>query len=147
VRTDAGTFEMFPLMKSIAEAATERWEIAGVEWIKKARAGSPAAPEEVAHMASTCAAVITGMCLSGGCTAGAIDDAVSLQAMGVHTVTLTQENFVPLARAYAKAKGFAELELLVYPVPSEGNGVSDPAEFVREHFADLDRKMFRDGAE
>lgn len=91
---------------------------------------------------TTVDAVITGTCLSGGCTAGAIDDATHLESAGTPTVTLCQENFEELARAYAAARGFPQLRLFVYPVPVGGNLANDPDALVRARLDELTVLMF-----
>lgn len=97
-RRPDGSFGRYPLMAAIDRLATDRWRVAEVVWLKKARAGSPASDAQLAVMAE-CTAVVTGTCLSGGCTAGAVGDAAELERRGVPTVTLCQDNFVRLAVA------------------------------------------------
>jgi hypothetical protein len=135
-----GEYRMYPLMAVIAGIATDSWGVAGTVWIKKDRAGSPASPEQLAAMAA-CAAVVTGTCLSGGCTAGAVGDAAALEGRGVPTVTLCQENFVPLAVRYATALGYPDLPLLVYPRPVHGNLADDAATAVRSQVDVLARAL------
>ncbi|MPZ24867.1 MAG: hypothetical protein GEV12_00055 [Micromonosporaceae bacterium] len=119
-RRPDGSFTMYPLMAAVDRVAAARWAVAEVVWRKKDRAGSPASAAQLAVMAG-CTAVVTGICLSGGCTAGAVGDAAELERRGVPTVTLCQDNFVRLAVAYATALGYPDLPLLVYPAPVGGN--------------------------
>jgi hypothetical protein len=141
MRKPDGAYDMFSLMDSIRSEAGATWAIAEHEWRRKARAGSPASPDDLAVM-STMDAVITGTCLSGGCTAGAIDDAAYLESAGVPTITLCQENFEELARAYSAACGFPRLRLFVYPVPVGGNLAADPQALVRDRLDELTDLMF-----
>lgn len=119
-----GTYRMYPVLRVISDVAKADWHISGVRWIKKARAGSPASSEQYDEMAA-CDAVITGTCLSGGCTNGAIGDAAELERRGVPTVTLCQDNFEDLARSLATSLGFPTLRLFVYPKPRAGNVASE----------------------
>jgi len=116
-------------MEELKRLLEIRCATAGAVWIKKARAGSPADKMEIDRLMRGCAAVINGICLSGGCTAGAVGDAVELERRGVPTVTLCHAEFETSARQYAASLGLPDLPFSVYPAPNQGN-IGDTAEAV-----------------
>lgn len=138
-RNPDGTYTMYPLMAAVAEVARRDWGVAEILWLKKDRAGSPASAHQYATVVADCVAVVTGICLSGGCTAGAVADATTLEGRGRPTVTLCQDNFESLAIHFATGLGCPDLPLFVYPTPVNGNLA--PADIVRGRAEEIRRAL------
>lgn len=120
VRAD-GSIGMHPIMEALKHQLEALHSIAGSVWIKKAKASSLADKAEIDLLVRECAAVVGGICLSGGCMAGAIGDAVELERMGVPTVTLSYTEFEAPARQYAASLGLPVVHLFVYQPPEHAD--------------------------
>jgi hypothetical protein len=132
MRQTDGTVTMYPVLEAVLKLLEQRAPLDGHLWVKKARAGSPPTDEQMNLLVERSDVVLVGVCLSGGCTAGAVHDAVELERRGLPTITLCHLEFEQQARRYAKALGLAELPLYVYPAPAGGNMAWNASELANE---------------
>jgi hypothetical protein len=72
-----------------------------------------------------------------------VSDAVALERLGIPTLTIVQDRFLPAARLHARIQGYPELPLLVEPVFGPGGSRSTVQEFVDGVADDVVRQLTR----
>lgn len=135
-RMDDGTVGMYPLMEALKDLLAQRYDLANVIWIHKPKAASSPTSEQMKMLLEECDVVINGVCLSGGCTAGSVRDAVELEKLGLPTVTIAHTEYEHLARSLASNLGLPELPLFVVATPVGGN-VNDDTDSVADRLAEV----------
>ena len=82
-------------------------------------AGAPATPQQLKEAGKADLAILAlGDC--GSCTSWVILDAVRLEKMGVPTICICSDHFIPFARELARSQGAEDLRILGVEHPLAG---------------------------
>lgn len=137
-----GAGGMYPTLAALKDSLVADHDVGTVVWEMKPSTSHEVPDAVLRAFVSKVDAVVNGEGICGSCTAATVLDGVLLEAMGVPTITLVQEQFAPAARMHARAGGLPKLPLLIEPKPSDGSSVQRTAvDFIDQHVGEVVRAL------
>ncbi len=129
---DNGKPKAKELMSMIADNLRYRFPIATAKVFAKGAASRVIEPEEVAEIAATSDAVITGLGDCGACSACSLGDAIKMEIAGVPSTVLISEVFIGNIASFAMAMGMPGYHAAVVPHPVSSKDDAQLAQYAAD---------------
>ena len=108
------------LLDAVAEAISERVNLAGIVRASKAIPSSAAPDDVYESLAEQCDVIIFASADCGSCTSWGIHDTAQMERRGIPSLCLVAHPFVPMARAQSLALEYPDLRTTVFEGPIAG---------------------------
>lgn len=117
VLVDNGKPRAKELLRLVGDGLTERLGLASVTLVSKPSTALALTPEEAKGLAAEYDLVVTGLGDCGACSTGSVEDALTMESLGVPSVAVVSEPFQGLAAAVCRRMGFAGQPFVVVRHP------------------------------
>lgn len=134
---DNGKWNAAVLLRAVRSLLAERFGTAEGPMAAKQHYNRDLTEQEQSELAAGSQVALAAIGDCGSCTSYTVRDALMLESLGVPTVALVTEPFLPLARGLATTMGTPEIRIVAVPHPLYGIAEEELGERARGALAEI----------